>query len=406
VDPQRHPRAGGGPVLVLDPIIRHQIGAVRGLGRAGWDVVVAGHERHADALAARSRYASPPYERLPDPYGDPAVFEAALDRIVRRRGCQAIVAGSDSTIARLQSIDVAVPTIPPVHAGLDRIIDKVHLAASCSAAEVLYPATWLPGHPAPAGAGWPRIVKPRRSSMVRPGKVVGRTGAFVVGDPAQEDAAVAVLRALGLEPIIQVRVERAYPVSVAIVRHRGSSSFRIAYRVLVEYPPQGGQAAAIVSIDPHRGIGARALEIAERVCDAAGYEGLANVQLYGQEDGSICLIEVNSRVYGSVWFPERLGLRPVERAVLAALGEDPPPPIDYALGRRFHRPILEARWLMASRDDRGPAWRLPTILRPWDVFDVLSLTDPLPLAAGLRHALARSLEELHGVWSPRSRPPS
>jgi hypothetical protein len=61
---------------------------------------------------------------------------------------------------------------------------------------------------------------------------------------------------------------------------------------------------------------------------------------------------------------------------------------------------------MTPRDDRDPAWRLPAILRPWDVFDVLSVTDPLPFAAGLWHVLARSLEELNGQWHPRSRPPS
>ena len=392
--PSRHPRSGAGPILVLDPIGRHAVAAVRGLGRAGWDVVVAGSERQADALAARSRYAAAPYEHLPDPHGEAAPFEAALAGVVRRRGCQAIVAVSDSTIARLRHLEVGVPTLPRMDAALDRVIDKLSLAAVCADANVMYPPTWSPSLPVPASAGWPRIVKPRQTAMARPGRVVGRTGAFVVADPAQEDAAVAVLRAEELEPIIQVRVDRAYKVSVAIVRHRGHSSFRIAYQVLLEYPPQGGQAAAIVSIDPHRGIGARALEVAERVCDTAGYEGLANVQLYGQEDGSICLIEVNPRVWGSTWFPERLGLRPMERAVLAALGEDPPPPLDYPLGRRFHRPTLEARWLLAPRGDRDAAWRLPAVMRPWDVFDLLSATDPLPFVAGLRRMVIRSREEL------------
>jgi predicted ATP-grasp superfamily ATP-dependent carboligase len=278
-------------------------------------------------------------------------------------------------------------------AGLDRVIDKVDLAAVCEDAGVRYPATWLSGTPAPALAGWPRIVKPRQSSMVRPGRVVGRTGAFVVRDQAEEDAALAKLRAEELEPIIQVRVERAGKVNVSIVRHRGRSTFRITYRVLLEYPPQGGQAAALVSIDPNRGIGARAIDAAERTCDAAGYEGLANVEFYVQNDGSLCLLEVNPRVWGSAWFPERLGLRPVERAVLAALDEDPLPPISYPLGRRFHRPILEVQWLMASPGDRGPARRLPAIVRPWDVFDLLSATDPLPFAAGLRRMLSRAREE-------------
>ena len=354
---------------------------------------MAGFDRRADALAARSRYASGRYERLPDPHGEAAPFEAALADVVRRRGCQAVVAISDSTIARLRHLNIGVPTVPRMDAALDRVIDKVDLAASCADAGVAYPPTWLAGEPAPPSAAWPRIVKPRRTAMVRPDRVVGRTGAFVVEDAAQEDAAIATLQAEQLEPIVQVRVGRTHKVSVALVRHRGRSTLRIAYQVLLEYPPRGGQAAAIVSIDPHQGIGAQALEAAERVCDAAGFEGLANVQIYGQDDGSLCLIEINPRVYGSTWFPERLGLRPMERAVLAALDEDPQPALDYPLGRRFHRPALEALWLLAPREDRDPAWKLPAIVRPWDVFDLLSLTDPLPLATGLRRMMSRSLSE-------------
>ncbi len=138
-----------------------------------------------------------------------------------------------------------------------------------------------------------------------------------------------------------------------------------------------------MGIDPHHGIGARAIEAAERVCDAAGFEGLANAQLYGRADGSLCLIEINPRVYGTIGFPEHLGLRPMESAVLAALGEDPPAPLDYRRGRRFHRPILEGRWLLAPGGDRDPAWVLPLVVRPWDVIDLVSLTDPIPFAAAV-----------------------
>jgi hypothetical protein len=199
--------------------------------------------------------------------------------VVRRRRCQAVVAVSDSTIAQLRRLTLDVPTIPRMDAALDRILDKVDLSASCAAAGVGYPPTWLADAPPPGNAGWPRIVKPRRTAEVRPGHVVGRTGAFVVEDAAQERAAIAALLAEDLEPIIQVRVDRTHGISVAIVRHRGRTSFRVAYRVLLESPPRGGQAASIVGIDSHRGIGARAIEAAERVCDAAGFEGLANAQL-------------------------------------------------------------------------------------------------------------------------------
>jgi hypothetical protein len=350
-----------------------------------------------------SRYAAGSYTRLPDPHGEETPFETALAQLVRGRRCQAIVAVSDATIARLRDLDIGVPTVPRMDTGLDRVIDKVSLAAVCADAGVMYPPTWSPGLAATASAGWPRIVKPRRTAMARPDRVVGRTGAFVVNDQAQQHAALAELRAEQLEPIIQARVERAGKVNVSIVRCDGRTSFRIAYRVLLEYPPQGGQAAAIVSLDPLRGIGARALEAAERVCDAAGYTGLANVEFYVQEDGALCLIEVNARVWGSVWFPECLGLQPVQRAILDVLGEDPLPPLDYPAGRRFHRPTLEARWLLASRREPNAVRRLLAIIRPWDVFDLLSVTDPLPFVNGVRRMVARSREEFTGRSDPLRR---
>lgn len=403
--PDRHPRAGEGPVLVLDPVGRHAVAAVRGLGRAGWDVVVAGVDRRIDALAAWSRYATGEYERVPDPHGEAEPFEVALRELVQRRGCQAIVAISDSTIARLRELDVGVPTVPRMDSGLDRVLDKAGLGAVCADAGVMYPPTWAPEGAGAAIAGWPRIVKPRRTAVARPGGVVERTGAFVVHDQAQQETAVAEILAIRLEPIIQERVERAEKVNVSIVRRAGRSSFRIAYRVLHEYPPQGGQAAVLVSLDPRRGIGARALEAAERVCDAAGYNGLANVEFYRQEDGRLCLIEVNPRVWGSAWFPERLGLRPVERAVLEALGEDLLPPRDYPAGRRFHRPTLVAQWLVAPGSERGPARRLLSSLRPWDVFDLVSVTDPMPFVAGVRRMVLRSREELTRRQDPARRHP-
>jgi predicted ATP-grasp superfamily ATP-dependent carboligase len=383
MEPNRHPRTGDGPILVLDPVLGHSVAAVRGLGRVGWNVVVAGAERRAEAPASWSKYVTEPYTRLPDPHGDAAPFGAALSELVRRRRCQAIVAIADGTIARLRQLDIGVPTVPRMDAGLDRVIDKMSLASVCSEAGVLYPPTWTPDL-IDAGAGWPRIVKPRQTAIVRHGHVAERSGAFVVHNQDEQDAAVSRLRAERLEPIVQRRVERAGKVNVSIVRSDGRTSFRIAYRVLLEYPPPGGQAASIVSIDPARGVGARALAAAERVCDAAGYRGLANVEYYLQDDGSLCLLEVNARVWGSVWFPERLGLRPAERAVLDVLGENPQPPLSYQVGRRFHRPELVARWLVAPGSGRGPARQALKFVRPWDVFNLVSVTDPLPFASGIR----------------------
>jgi hypothetical protein len=128
---------------------------------------------------------------------------------------------------------------------------------------------------------------------------------------------------------------------------------------------------------------------------------LANVEFYEQNAGELCLIEVNPRVWGSLWFPEQLGLRPVERAVEAALGDREASPVAYRAGRRFHRPTLEVRWLLSRSRERGPIRRLFALVRPWDVFDMLSVSDPGPLAHGIRRILIGAGRELHAAITGR-----
>lgn len=332
------------------------------------------------AAAATSKYVES-YHRIPDPWGQAAPVAAALQRIVRRYGCQVVVPCYDGTIARLRGLSIGAPTVPHLDAAFDRLTDKVELALVCSDAGVTYPRTRLVDDSESISVDRPLVVKPRRTAVARPDRVVSLTGAFVTHDRAALNAAIGTVRAAGLDPIVQTRVERAAKVNVAIVRRAGRTSFRIAYTVLREYPPEGGIAAATESLDPVRGIGARALSAAERVCDAGGYAGLANVEFYVQNDGELCLIEVNPRTWGSIWFPEALGLRPADRAVRDALGSQPESPVAYPAGRRFHRPTLEVRWLLSRSLERGRRRQLIASVRPWDVFDLLSVSDPMPAVA-------------------------
>jgi predicted ATP-grasp superfamily ATP-dependent carboligase len=334
--------------------------------------------RHTDA-----------YVRIPDPFGPAAPVEVALDRLIRRHAIRAIVPCYDATVARLRSLSLGLPTVPVLDAALDRVTDKVALAETCRLAGARYPETWPAADaPDPAAAG-PLVVKPRQTAIATPHRVITRTGASVATTTDELDLAVADIRGVGLEAIVQPRVDRLFKVNVSLVRRDGRTGFRIAYRVLHEYPPHGGLAATIESLDATEGVGGRALETAERVLDAAGYAGLANVEFYGQRDGELCLIEVNARVWGSLAFPEELGLEPTARAVADALGEPARAPLPYPPGRRFHRPLLEAQWLLSRSPERGARRALIGSIRPGDVVDVLSARDPVP-AVWMALRLART----------------
>lgn len=390
---------------MLDPSCVHGLAAVRGLGRAGWRVVTAGFEPRSQAITAQSRFVEA-HHRLPPPNDDAAAFGAGLARVLEETGAQAIVAAFDATIARLRTVDPSVPCVPVLDAALDAITDKVALAAIARDAGVLYPATWRRDQLDAVPRGGALIVKPRRTAVARQDRVVARTGAFVVHDEAGLRAAIDELEGMGLESIVQARVERAFKVNVSIVRSQGRTTARIAYDVVREYPPAGGRAAATQTLDPRSEPARRALEAAERVCDAAGYGGIANVEFYGQADGELCLLEVNTRIWGSTWLPEVLGLEVTARAVEHALGMPPRPPRDYPAGRRFHRTTLELRWLLSGSPDRGPRRAMLGTFGPRDVVDVFSFTDPRPVLATGRRLAGLAVPFARSVLSGRRRQPS
>jgi hypothetical protein len=375
-------------VLVTDPRSWHALATVRDLARAGRVVVVAGDEARTRAYAAASRYVAA-YERLPSLDGPAAPVRSAMEEIVARHRIVAVITCSDRTIARLRHLDVCVPTVPEMGPGLDAVIDKLELAKVCQLADVAYPATEPVGDAVEIAGDV--VIKARASAVSDRARVTSHTGAFVAHDGRQAEAAVIALRQSGLEPIVQRRVERRYKVNVSIVRRRGHTRFRIAYRVLREFPVEGGIAAAVESLDAAGGVGARAIAAAERVCDAAGYDGLANVEFYGQSDGTLCLIEVNARAWGSIGFASQLGLEPAERAVRDAIGEPPEDPLPYPAGRRWHRPMLELRWIASRSPERPPLRQMGHTLGLGDAWDIVSLRDPLPMAFALGQGAGRAV---------------
>ena len=124
----------------------------------------------------------------------------------------------------------------------------------------------------------------------------------------------------------------------------------------------------------------------ERVCDAAGYEGIANGEFCIDSDGTAVLIEVNPRPWASMWFAERLGQRISERCVRLALGMAALPPAERPRHRRYHDLAGEIRWASLHSRSLPRVAELAATTRPWDVFEYDDVTDPWPL---VRHALAK-----------------
>ena len=376
-------------VLVLDASARQALAAVRALGRAGLDVGAAGYER--SDLARDSRRVSSSH-RLPGPAASGEAFHAALDALLERHGYGVVVATDDATIARLRERPPRVPCVPDVRANLDALGDKLALAVVAGDAGVAYPET-LAIDPSRSpddvveALGLPVVVKASTSARLMDGRVLAHAGAVLARTRENVREAVVAVRDVGLTPIAQRPAERAEKIDVAIVRRGGRSEVRLAYRVVRDVPLTGGLAVTLETVPSTTGSGREAIEALERVCAAAGYDGIANGEFCVATDGSTTLIEVNARPWASMWFAERLGQGVAERSVRLAAGVPPLPPAAPAGRRRYHHVVGELQW--ASLHDRiAPRLaELVTTTRPWDVFEYDDLGDPWPL---LRHAVRRA----------------
>ena len=377
-------------VLVLDASARQSLAACRSLGRAGYGVGAAGYQRRA--LSGYSRYTTR-YHELPTPFGDEAEFSEALERIIARFGYEALVATDDATLARLNGRPPSIPTSPTLGEPFARLTDKVSLAALAGEHDVDYPETHRVDtadeiESALHATGFPAIVKAERSAVARHDSLGWLSGAYVVRDLASARDAAAVLHGKGLRTIVQRRVRWTEKINVAIVRRDGRSELRYAHRVLREIPPEGGMGVAMVTLAADEPSAAVSLRALEEVCDGAGYEGIAQAELY-LGDGRAWLLDVNPRLWGSTWFAERLGLRVTERALRAALREDALPDAVYAAGRRFHHVPHEWGWISYQR----PAWRALVQVargtRPGDLFEYVDWTDSRTLA---RYAYDRAAQ--------------
>ena len=380
-----------GPVLVLDAWERMAIGVSRSLGLRGIEVGVGGCDPETD-YAACSRYTSR-YHLLPDPRGPAEPYERALHGVVREHGYVAIVATHDATLARLASIELPAPGLTVLDDAWFRVQDKVALGDICARLGIAYPDTELVDGGTDVArlferlGGAPVFVKSARTAFATPEAVTFQRGAERAETAADAEAGAALLLRDGLPTIAQAGIAHVDKLNAVLLRRDGRSELRYAHRVLREHPQGGGIGITLQTIPADAGDGAECADVLEAVCADVGLEGIVQAELYRGVDGRLYLVDVNPRLWGSIWFAERLGLHVVERSIRAALGLEPLPPPYYPVGRRFHVLSTELRWIQAHASKPAAVADVLRHTRPWDVLEFVHLPDPAPNVRWLRHQL-------------------
>ena len=393
-------------VLVTDAGRGSAIAVIRSLGRAGLSVIAAGHDPRSAGF--RSRYAD---ERIvyPDPAAEPEAVVELLRAVAAERAVDLIIPVSDELLLPLararRRFEGICSLALPDDVALARVTDKwatIELALSLG---VPVPRTTLAETTAEALAaarelGWPVVLKPVSSRVLREGRIERFEVAYANG-PEGVVATMADLEGRCKVLVQEYRTGEAH--GVELLAERGSALMAFQHRRLHEVPISGGASALRegAPLDPEL------LGQATRLLHELRWTGLAMVEFRVGSDGPV-LMEVNGRIWGSLPLAAKSGVDfPLGLASLylgARLpGGGPPSATAHEVGvrsrdlgrelvwigsvlrRRRRYPFLEAP---PRRAALAAALRLPL---PGDGFDVFSRDDPSPALADAVHAIRHTM---------------
>jgi predicted ATP-grasp superfamily ATP-dependent carboligase len=366
-------------VLVTDAGRGSAVAFIRSLGRRGWRVTAADHDRHSPGF--RSRYTTdrllypPPAERA-----DAAV--ATILDAVCRTGVDLVIPVTDEiglplAAARDRFAGVATLALPdPVALAVAR--DKSATLALAERLGVPIPPTReVSGADAALAVaselGWPVVIKPQVSREARDDGTVDAFTVTYAADPASLRERIAPFEGRTGLLLQRWRPGEGHGVELLVYEGRAIAAFQ--HRRLREVPVTGGASSLreSVPLDPvlygH----------ATRLLAELRWTGLAMVEFRATPDGPE-LMEINGRVWGSLPLAVRSGMDFPAR--LADLLMDGPPPPDapvataYRTGVRARNLRLEVSWIgsVAAGRRRHPV--LPWPGRSRAVGAALSLLDP------------------------------
>jgi protein-tyrosine-phosphatase/predicted ATP-grasp superfamily ATP-dependent carboligase len=408
-------------VLVLDGHSKAAAETVRALPR-GCVIHVAARDRSCVAFASA---------RVGRHYDQPVTSEALLAWTLARdaeHDYHLIVPSTEFSLLALkgQGIDARVrrKLVIPDESSIDVALDKqltVELAdtlgvpapdsRSIARRDEVYPRSH-----------YPTVIKPLHSKVLVRGRL--RTlAARICADEAEREAALEAL--LPLAPVVEQAYFAGRGIGVEALFDQGRLCWLFAHERIHELPLTGGASTYRRSIEvPEK------LHVATvRLLTHLRWHGVAMVEFKVAPDGSICLIEINPRLWGSLPLATAAGINFPAGLLGIALGQSQPVLPDYRRDYYMRDVPRDAFWFTQAWRQRGNplnvsqlrARDFATLLRPlwgaegWDLFDwrepemwfadvrasARKLTSRLIARGHARQALQnsqRNWRNLRGTW--------
>jgi len=359
-------------VLVLDADGRAGVACMQSLGRTGNEVHIG--VRKLGSTAERSRWCHRAHAQpAPEP------VDVAVDWLVeldRRHGFTLVLATTEASLRWLRAMPEGHPVrakaILPSDAALDAALDKAVTTAIALELGLPVPASrhWPGGLEAPAeptatlraAAGpptrYPVVLKPVRSKVVMGRRLVSLS-VSIAHDASARDATLA-----SWLPYTSVQEQVWVPgrgVGVEVLYEGGRMVWHFVHERLHEWPLTGGAS----TLRRAGSDDAALVEMTRQLLDRLGWHGVAMVEWRRAADGSLHLMEINPRLWGSLPLTIAAGVDVPQGLLSIALGRPVPPARGWRVGVTARNLTDDIKWFIGNlRADRGdpmlltePPWR-------------------------------------------------
>jgi len=329
-------------VLILDANQRSALAATRALGAAG-NLYIVTADSVPETLAGSSKYSKQHFV-YPDPVKYPDRFVERLIEYCIRQNITYIQPVSEVTSRqvvkereRLKSVVVPFSDISTI----ESIADKSQLMAMATKLDIPIPHTRyftsLSEWDSSTEMTYPYVIKPARSRFAHNGEWVF-TVVRIVRSSSDLAKYLASDTYLQHTPFMIQEFIPGHGAGVFGLYFKGTKFAHFAHRRIREKPPSGGVSVLSEGISPDPTL----MDYADRILHNVGWSGVAMTEFRISESGQPFLMEINTRLWGSLQLAIDSGVN-FPALTYQAFTQTPVTCTEYTTGKKL-------RWLLGDLD--------------------------------------------------------